>query len=73
MTVAAKLNFHQKAVAKEGGRREDIAGGFCWSEKRKDRERENGRWARGRKGVEEKHDVQVQNIDEAQKEHMICD
>jgi len=26
MTVAAKLNFHQKAVAKEGGRREDIAG-----------------------------------------------
>ena len=29
MTVAAKLNFHQKAVAKEGGRREDIAGGFC--------------------------------------------
>ena len=73
MTVAAKLNFHQKAVAKEGGRREDIAGGFCWSEKRKDRERENGRWARGRKGVEEKHDVQVQNIDEARKEHMICD
>ena len=24
--MAAKLNFHQKAVAKEGGRREDYSG-----------------------------------------------
>ena len=74
--MAAKLNFHQKAVAKEGGRREDIAGGFFWSEKRKDRERESGRWARGRKGLDENHDVEVQNVknkDEVRKEHVNCD
>ena len=78
MTVAAKLNFHQKAVAKEGGRREDIAGGFFWSEKRKDRERESGRWGeeRGRKGLDENPDVEVQNVknkDEVRKEHVNCD
>ena len=69
--MAAKPNFYLKAVAKEDGRREDIAGGFCWSEKGKDRERENGR-----KGLEENHDEEVKNVknkDEVHKEHVNCD
>ena len=54
-------NFHVKAVAKEGGRREDIAGGFCWWEKRKDWEKENEvkEGTKGRKGQEENHDVEM--------------
>ena len=32
--VAAKLNFYLKAVAKEGGRRENISGGFSWWEEK---------------------------------------
>ena len=62
--MAAKPNFHLKAVAKEGGRRENIAGGFSWWEERKDWEKEKMEWKmnKGKESQEENHDEEMKYV-----------